>query len=554
MHNAPHVIGLDFGTDSVRALLVNAITGEEIDSAVFNYPRWSQGLYCDAQKTQFRQHPLDHIEGLTNVIRNLTAAHPEIAKQIKAVSADTTGSSPCLVDKECRPLALRPEYAENPNAMFVLWKDHTGEKESAEITALCAASPVDYSVHTGGHYSSENFWSKITHIFRDEPEIKKHAHAAIELCDFIPALLAGVSNTADLKMGYCAVSQKWLWSERWGGYPPPSFFAQLEPDLPEFASRLNTSIYTCDQAAGTITEEWADRLGLPRDVKIGTGTIDAHCGAVGAGVAHKTMALNIGTSACYMTVVPREILGDRMIKGIYGQGDHSIIPGLVGFEMGLSAFGDVYAWLQKFLSYPLVEILRKSNLIDNGTKQKLIAETHGKILRELDAMPAVAPDENAPFATDWLNGRRSPSADFTLTGSLMGLRLSTTAPQIYHALVEATAFATKTAIAHLVDNGIEIERLVAAGGIPQKSPLVMQTLADVLGREIQVTACHHTGALGAAIQASVVAGVHANVQAAQKALCKPAIRAYAPNMESHKIHLRRYENYKAAGAFTEKRI
>ncbi|MDF9827855.1 L-ribulokinase [Ereboglobus sp. PH5-5] len=546
----PHVIGMDFGTDSVRALLVNALTGGEVDSTVFNYPRWGGGMYCDAQKTQFRQHPLDYIEGVESVIGTLTKRHPEIAGHVRAICVDTTASTPCLVDAECRPLALRPEYAENPNAMFVLWKDHTGEKEAAEITALCSAGPVNYARQSGSHYSAENFWSKITHIFREEPALKKDARSAIELCDFIPALLAGISDINELKRSRCTMAGKWLWSEKWNGYPPSAFFARLDPSLPEFVSRLGEKNYTCDHAAGALSPEWAARLALPEGIKIGVGNVDSHSGAVGAGVVDKMLVLNLGTSACCMTVVPPAVLGDRFVEGVHGQAHSLIIPGLVGIETGLSAFGDVYAWFRDLLAYPLTEILAKSKLLDADTAQKLIAEIRANILRELDAAAATTPGENAPFATDWLNGRRSPAPDAALSGGITGLRLSSTAPQLYRALVEATAFATRAIVDHLAANNLEIDHLVAAGGISQKSPFVMQTLSDVLGREIRVTGCPHTCALGAAVFASVVAGVHGSVAAAQKILCKPAVTVYRPDMLKHRGHLRGYERYKTADAFT----
>lgn len=545
------VIGVDYGTDSVRAVLADALTGEELASSVCNYPRWAQGLYCDPARSQFRQHPSDYVESLETVLGDLARRCPEAVRRVRALSVDATSSTPCLVTEECTPLALLPHYAENPDAMFVLWKDHTANRESEEITALCARSEMNYARHSGNHYSSECFWAKALHLLRGSDALRSDAFALLELCDWIPALLTGGRAMKDLRLGHCAAGSKQMWAEEWGGYPPQEFFAALDPDLARIARNMNPRNYTCDTVAGTLTGEWASRLGLPEGVVVGVGNIDAHSGAVGAGVGYGTVVLNLGTSACYMAVMPAEKMGGRLIEGIFGQVDDSIVPGMVGFEAGLSAFGDVYAWFKRLLCYPLQEILSRTELVDAATRERLIAETCDKLMDELTEAAAALPRrDDAPQASDWLNGRRNPYPDPSLTGSLLGLTLSTSAPELYYAFVEATAFATKAVIDHLEKNGVEIDRLVGIGGISQKSPFVMQMLADVMNREVIVAGCPQACAMGAVVYASVLAGCYASVSEAQEALCRFPTTSYLPDAAKHGTFLRRYARYTQLAAFT----
>jgi L-ribulokinase len=315
---------------------------------------------------------------------------------------------------------------------------------------------------------------------------------------------------------------------------------------------LNANKYTCDKPYGTISNEWAEELGLNADVVIGCGNVDSHQGAIGAGVAYKQAMINLGTSGCCMFVIPNEILQGRIIDGVFGQADSCIIPGLVGFEVGLSAFGDAYAWLRRTLAYPTVEILAKSTKVDPATRQALVDEVLDNILVKLGEDAAkITPRLDAPFATDWFNGRRSPEPNQMLWGSLMGLRLSTTAPELYYAVVEATALAMKTIVDHLAERGIEFDSFIGVGGIAQKAPFVMQMLADAIGKDIKVSQTKQSCALGSAICASVVAGIYPTIEAAQAALCQPIIRTYTPNAERRALLQQRHEMYRAAGKFTE---
>ena len=543
-----YVIGIDYGTDSVRALLANASTGEIAADSVFNYPRWSKQAYCAPAESRFRQHPQDYLDGLYGVIGDVLAARPELAPQVKAIAVDTTASTPCLVDRKGTPLALRPEYAENPDAMFVLWKDHTAHREAEEITALCARSGINYARHSGNHYSSECFWAKGLHLLRGSEQLRRDAYALVELCDWIPAVLTGADDPSAMHVSHCAAGSKQMWAEEWDGFPPEEFFEEIDPILLPIVRNISKTNHTCDRVAGRIAPEWAARFGLPADVVVGVGNIDAHAGAVGAGIGCGTVVLNLGTSACYMALMPSEEMNGRLVEGIFGQVDDSIVPGMIGFEAGLSAFGDVYAWFKELLCWPLKEVLARSELLDAQTRQRLVTECSERILGRLtQEAERLVIREDSPLATDWLNGRRNPYPAPGLAGTVTGLRLSTTAPEIYYAFAEATAFATKAILDHLAANGVVIEKLTGIGGISQKSPFVMQLLADVTGRKISVIDCKQACAMGSVVYASIIAGRYGSVEEAQRALCNFPSRVYAPAAERYPLLMQRYERYKALG-------
>lgn len=549
------VIGLDYGTDSARAVLVNAHTGEQIAEAVHNYTRWSRGEFCDALESRFRQHPLDYIEALKSVLHGVLDNNQDIAPYVRAISVDTTASTPCLTDENLQPLSLKEQYKDNPDAMFVLWKDHTGVAEAAAIEQACHNSQTDYTQVSGYHYSAECFWAKVMHLFGTNSDMRRDARSVIECSDFICATLTGTTDPKVARMGHCNAAQKMFWSEDWGGFPPESFFEALDPALVPILRTLNANKYTCDKPYGKISSALAAELGLSCDVVIGCGNVDSHQGAIGAGVAYKRAMINLGTSGCCMFVIPSEVLGGRIIDGVFGQAESCIIPGLVGFEVGLSAFGDAYAWLRRTLAYPTVEILAKSEKIDPETRKTLVDEVLDNILVKLGEDAAkITPRLDAPFATDWFNGRRSPEPNQLLWGSLMGLKLSTTAPELYYAIVEATALAMKTIVDHLAERDIVFDSFIGVGGISQKSPFVMQMLADAIGKDIHVSECKQSCALGSAICASVVAGLYPTIEAAQQALCRPIIRTYSPNSERRELLEKRHELYRAAGKFTESLI
>lgn len=548
-----YVIGLDYGSDSCRAYIVDAATGAEQGTAVKYYPRWAKGLYCQPTANQYRQHPKDYIECLEGAVKEaLAKCDPTVAANVIGMSFDTTGSTPVFTDKAGTPLALLPEFAENPNAMFVLWKDHTGIKEAAEINELCAKWDIDYTSYEGGIYSSEWFWAKALHVLRADAKVREAAYSVVEHCDWLPALICGDTNPDTLKRSRCAAGHKAMWLEQWGGLPSEEFLTTLDPMLAGLRDRLFKDTYASDVKVGNLTEEWAQRLGLPTSVAVGVGAFDAHMGAVGAEITPNTLVRIIGTSTCDILVTSKEEVGDKLVKGICGQVDGSVIPGMMGLEAGQSAFGDIYAWFKRIMAWPIEELIGKSSLIDEATKQKLIDEAMDKIIPVLsEQAAAIDPAESMVVATDWMNGRRTPDASQLVKGSITGLTLGTSAPMMFRALVEATAFGSRAIVDRFKEEQVRIESVIGIGGISLKSPFVMQTMADVLNMPIKVAKSDQACAFGAAMFAAVVAGQYATVEEAQKAMGQGFSMEYQPNPEAVKMYAELYKEYQKLGKITE---
>ncbi len=548
-----YVIGLDYGSDSARSIIVDVSTGEELASSVKYYPRWMEGKYCIPEKDQYRQHPLDYIEVMEFIVKDsLAQAGNGVAENVIGISFDTTGSTPVMVNEEGIPLSLLPEFADNPNAMFVLWKDHTAVKEAAEINALAAKWTENYTKYEGGVYSSEWVWAKVLHVLREDDAVRKASFSWIEHCDWMPALITGKEKPLEVLRSRCAAGHKSMWHKHWGGLPPQEFLSALDPVLDGYHNRLYKETYTSDVAVGNLTTEWAARLGLTTKVKVGVGAFDCHMGAVGGEVGPNVLARAIGTSTCDIMIVPYEQINDKLIAGICGQADGSVIPGYVGLEAGQSAFGDVYAWFKRLVVWPIEHILAKSEIVDAETKAKLIEETMAKIIPELSNEAMKIPiEESSVIAVDWMNGRRTPDANQEVTGSIAGLKLGTTAPRIFRALVEATAFGSKAIIDRFVREGIEIKGIIGLGGVAKKSPFVMQILADVLDMPIKVATTEQTCAFGAAMFASVVGGAYKKVEDAQEAMGKGFEKEYQPIAVNTQVYKIIYQKYVKLGAFTE---
>ena len=548
-----YVIGLDYGTDSCRAVIVDAANGQEIASSVKYYPRWQEGRYCNPQANQYRQHPLDYLETLEASVRDALAAAPAgTAENVAGIAFDTTGSTPVMTDAEGVPLSLLPEFAENPNAMFVLWKDHTAVAEASEINRLAKAWETDYTAYEGGIYSSEWAWAKVLHVLREDEEVRKAAFSWVEHCDWMPALLTGNTKPASLLRSRCAAGHKAMWHASWDGLPSEAFLTELDPLLSGYRARLYNDTWPSDTVVGTLTTEWAERLGLTTNVAVAVGAFDCHFGAVGAEIKPGAVVRVIGTSTCDIMVVPYEEMGDKLIPGICGQVDGSVVPGLIGLEAGQSAFGDVYAWFKTVVEWPVKNIIEKTQLIDGETKAALIEETLNRIIPALTEEAEKTPVyESAILATDWMNGRRTPDANQLLTGSITGLTLGSTAPLIFRALVEATAYGSKAIVDRFVENGLEIKEVIGIGGISLKSPFVMQTLANVLGMPIKVAKTEQACAFGAAMFAAVVAGIYAKVEEAQKVMGAGFANTYFPNEEAHKLYQELYQNYLKLGKASE---
>ncbi len=517
-----YTIGVDYGTDSARALLVDASSGAILASAVSPYSRWAEGRWCDLLSQQFRQHPLDYIECLETVLREVVAACPDPAA-IRAIAVDTTGSTVCFTDREGMPLSLRKDFAEDPDAMFILWKDHTGTAEAEEFTSAGARHEPNYICQSGNHYSAECTWAKVLHVLRTNEAVRREAWAFVDGCDFVTNLLTGCRSFDDMKWGHCIPGAKQLWNKDWGGYPPEWFFEEVDPLLVPVLRRIPNVNYASSNAAGTLCSEWAEKLGLSTSVVVGVGNCDAHSGAVGAGVRPGTAVLNLGTSACYMAVMPVEEMKGHFIDGLFGQSEGTILEGYMGYETGLSAFGDIFAWFKRLTGRPLDE---------------LAAEASGIALRD-----------DLPLATDFFNGRRAPNPSNIVTANIAGLRITTGPAEIYRALVEAAAFGSKACIDQYLDGGIRIDKMIAVGGIAKKSPFVMQMLCDVFGRPVEVSECSDACALGAAVHAAVAAGLYPSVLAAEDAMCHGAYATYAPDAQRHEFYLRRYARYQGLAQF-----
>ncbi|MDB5134795.1 MAG: ribulokinase [Mucilaginibacter sp.] len=548
------VIGVDYGTDSVRSVIVDARNGKELASSVFNYPRWQQGSYCNAAQNQFRQHPLDYVEGLEQTIKDCIkkAGGAPIASAIKAISVDTTGSTPVAVNEFGVPLSLVPGFENNPNAMFVLWKDHTSVKEAGEINAHAEKFDINYLQYVGGIYSSEWFWAKLLHILRADKHVKKACQSWVEHCDWIPFLLTGGKHISQMKRGRCSAGHKALWSAAFDGYPPDEFFTSLDPLLKGYTTTLLKDTYTSDQSAGTLSEEWAQKLGLSTNVIIGVGAFDAHMGAVGGQIEPYHLSKVMGTSTCDMLVVPKADLEGKLIKGICGQVDGSIIPGMIGLEAGQSAFGDTYAWFRNLLSWPLNDLLLQSSLIDEKTAAALKDELAAQIIPELSRQAALLPlEENAELAIDWLNGRRTPDANQLLKGAISGLSLGSDAPRVFRALAEATCFGAKSIVDRFNSEGVPVKGLIGIGGVAKKSPYIMQMMADVMQMPIRIHQFEHTCALGAAMFAATAAGIYPNVEEAMAAMGGGFDKEYFPDQQKAALYQLRYQQYVNLGKYIE---
>ena len=532
--NKKYVIGLDFGTDSCRALIVDVRNGDEVATGVSFYPRWKAGLYCDAQSNRYRQHPLDYIESMTEAV-HIALSHlteEEIAS-ICGLCFDTTGSTPALTDCNGMPLALNPEFAEEPDAMFILWKDHTAVREAEQINALMKERNLDYLLYEGGTYSSEWVWSKVLHVINTNSKVKEAAYSWTEHCDWMTGLVTGNTIPEKMLRSRCAAGHKAMWHERWL-LSSSEVLLELNPSLNRILPHLFTQTYTSDTRAGTLTAEWAGKLGLPQGIAVAVGALDAHMGAVGASVAPGVLTRIMGTSTCDIMVAEKHEIGDRCIEGICGQVDGSVLPGFIGLEAGQSAFGDIYAWFRKFMSWPL------KNIPEGEAKQKVMDTMLIELTREAQALKL---SENDIVALDWMNGRRTPYADQNVKGMIAGLTLGSTAPEVFKALVEATAFGSRRIVEHMKAQGLHIDSVNGIGGISKKAPFVMQTLADVLNMPIRIVRSQQTCALGAAMFAAVAAGVYQDIMEAMKYMGADIEVEYKPDTRRARVYEILYQKY-----------
>ncbi|MDR3173987.1 MAG: ribulokinase [Treponema sp.] len=550
-----YVLGLDYGTDSCRAVIFDAspeAAGKPAAGrAAAGYPRWVRGLYCLPAENRFRQHPLDYIETLKQAVREAAAqAGPEICGKIRGIGIDTTGSTPCAVDREGTPLALKREFAENPSAMFVLWKDHTAIGEAERINRVTQSwEGPDYTRFTGGTYSSEWFWAKVLRVLEEDRDVAAAAYSFLEHCEWMSALLTGNRDILSVKRSRCPMGHKALWHPEFGGYPPKEYFEKIDPRLPGILATLGRENWPADTVSGPLTGEWAAELGLPADIPVTVGSVDAHVGAVGGGAGPGRMVLVAGTSACEMIPGPKPSGPEKPIRGICGQVEGSIIPGMIGYEAGQSAFGDVYAWFRDLLLWPL-------NLLAEGAEagpgEAAYRELSRRIIPALEkAGEALPPGSGGLTALDWFNGRRTPDVNPLVKGAITGLTLGSDAPRIFRALVEGTAFGARAILERFQEEGIPVDSIAAVGGIARKSSFVMQIMADVVNKPIDVVTEDQSVALGSAMFAATAAGLYPDVSAAQRGMGSPIERTYSPSPEGAAAYDALYRQYKNLGAFAE---
>ena len=523
-----YTIGLDYGTNSVRALIVNVANGAEVATAVWGYSHGTAGVILSRDPNLARQYPADYLTGAEITIKQALATAKKTVKgfkpeQVIGIGVDTTGSTPLPVDANGQPLVFQKKFANNPAAMAWLWKDHTGIAEAAEITALAKKIRPQYLAKCGGTYSSEWFFSKILKCLRSSPEVFDAAHSWIELSDFVPAALTDTLHPDKFVAGICAAGHKAMYNAKWGGYPDKTFLSKLDPELGALRDHLPKRVLAVDSAVGTLTAEWARRTGLSAGIPVTVGAFDAHTGAIGAGVKPGTLVKIIGTSTCDISVrVNTAKLAD--IPGVCGIVDGSVVPGYFGIEAGQSAVGDMFNWLV--------------NYIQPGGK---VAGSHEELTK---GALKLQPGESGLLALDWNNGNRTVLVDQQLTGLLVGQTLYTAPAEVYRALIEATAYGALTIINRYEEYGVKISEVVNCGGIAEKSPLVMQTYADITGRPMKISRSAQTCALGSAIAATVVAGAHKDFATAQKKMTGLKPTVYKPNPKAHAVYKELYALYK----------
>lgn len=537
-------LGIDYGTNSVRALIVDVETGEEVGTCVHNYTRGRDGIVLDERDSNVaRQHPADYVEGLEAAVRGAIAeaeGKPGFsADRIVGIGVDTTGSTLIPVDAEGVPLAFHPEFADNPNALAWLWKDHTGHEEAELITRKAHEWSTDYSKYCGGIYSSEWFFSKVLHLANVDPAVYNAAASFVEHCDWMPALLVGDTRPKSILRGRCAAGHKAMWHAEWGGLPSQEFWSSVSPKLDGLIEKLYKDTSTADTKVGGLCAEWAGKLGLPEGTAVAVGAFDAHTGAVGSGVKPGTLVKIMGTSTCDMMVAPPADV-EGTIKGICGQVDGSIVPGMIGIEAGQSAVGDIFAWYRDQMVWPVEHLL--SDLSDSSDWSDRAKATALPILTDLAAK--TRPGQSGLLALDWHNGNRTVLVDVNLTGMILGLTLGTRPEEIFRALIEATAFGARVIMERIEEYGVEVREVVTGGGIAERNPFLMQVYADITGRSMRISRSGQTCALGSAMFGAVVGGCYSKVEDAQRAMSGLKDVVYTPNPEAQAVHNRLYALYR----------
>lgn len=536
-----YVIGVDFGSDSARAILADVYSGEICRESVVFYPRWRKGLYCNSVISQYRQHPLDYMEALTESVRNV-ASGAEDTGSIKAIALDTTGSTPCPVDREGVPLALLPEFSDNPHAMFWLWKDHTSIAEAKALTdSLKNAPSGDYTIYQGD-YSAEWFWAKALHGISSDRDIRRYGYTWVEHVDWLSGCLAGTVRPEHLVRCRCGAGHKAYWDVRYGGLPDLSCFMALDKTLGMMAGRYGTNLQPAGRKIGTLTAKWAGILGLDMDTVVGTGSFDAHAGAVGAGIRPGRMVKIAGTSTVDLLTVSREELEGKDMKDCCNQAIDSILPGLVGIEAGQAAFGDLFSWLRRIVMWP-AEQMDLEDDVRRTLNERLFTELEQEA-RARGGIPETV-------CIDWFNGRRYPDINESVKGALFGLSLGTDCVDLYRALAGGAIFGSKRILDSFAERGLEPQEIIAVGGIADNSDYLMQQMSNMLEIPIKTVQSKQVCALGAAMYGAVAAGIFPSLEEAQRVMGPEIHREYRPDVTALDENRRMYGKYRAAGSCVE---
>ena len=546
------VIGVDFGSDSARAIVMNALTGEKLGSSICEYPRWMEGKYSDSSQNIFRQHPSDYLEALENSVKEaLKKSGNNAGEYVVGLAVDSTGSTPAPVNNKGVPLALLPEFADNPNAMFYMWKDHSAIEEAKEINHVFSTFGEEDYTRFQGAYSSEWYWAKILHAKNVDIEVTQSAPAWVELSDWIPGLLAGNTNPRTMYRNACAAGHKALWHSDFGGLPSKEILYSIDPYLAEVADNFGGPPRTADAKLGTICTEWAKRLGINTNAVIGGSSFDAHAGAVGAGIKPGVLVKVIGTSTVDMLIAERDVVRGKDIQDVCGQAENSIVPGYIGIESGQAAFGDMFSWFRRVLIWSAKDCINTIDSISEEDKKNIVKAYYNNLISNIEKEASITEEDMSLIAVDWFNGRRYPKSNESVRGILCGMNLGTTATQIYKALAASTVFGSRRIFDSFVAKGIKIDSVIAVGGIAQKSPYIMQLLADVIKRPIMVSKSEQSCAMGAAIYAAVAANIYSSILEAEQYMCDGFVSTYSPNSKNFAKYDLLYQKYLNLGRHEE---
>lgn len=542
------VIGVDFGSDSVRAVVVNTVSGRVLASATSMYPRWKEGKYQHPEKAVFRQHPLDYIESFTACVSEaVKLAGSEVAERIAGIGIDTTGSTPVAVNRAGIPLSLTDMFAENENAMFVLWKDHSAAREAEELTELFRTAGERNYLKYMGTYSAEWYWAKILHIVRTDQAVRDAAYTWVEHCDWMVGLLTGNTHPETMYHSACAAGFKALWHSDWNGLPDKEVLRKADEYLEKVTERYGSAPRPATVCAGKILPEWAARLGVPDSTEISGSSFDAHAGAIGGGISENILVCTLGTSAVDMTVVkPDELrnINVKMLTRFGGLAEDSILPGYIGIETGQAAFGDIFAWFRRLLSWPLQRLEEEMGSAPQEREMWFWMEEHIFPILQREA-ECLEHTETLPVALDWINGRRYPDADDAARGVIADIGLGTNAPQVYWALVFSAVSGLNRIREGLEQSGIRFDKVKAVGGIPRKSSFIMQMMADLMGKPIEILNENQTCALGAAIYAAMGSGCCQDLNKTISNMSAKVEKCYYPNEDRHASLRRQYARYLA---------